>query len=162
MPRIGRGKPAAMRLGIVVTPTDLCERDPINGSTNQRNCAAYTIPAGVLVRAERDCGAHFQRDGRGGFVPVLSPHWRHPLGAGVTGPALTAWSSPAGLNVTLAGDWRAKIEEAWEGARRRDILPSVSIAQNSAREQPVAGCSTRPAPGPPPARRGTIDRRRGT
>ena len=34
-----------------------------------------------------------------------------------------------GFSVPLAGEWRAKIEETWEGARRREILPTVPIAQ---------------------------------
>ncbi len=34
-----------------------------------------------------------------------------------------------GFSIPLAGEWRAKIEETWEGARRREILPTVPIAQ---------------------------------
>ena len=34
-----------------------------------------------------------------------------------------------GFTIRLAGDWRAKVEETWEGARRREIVPNVPIAQ---------------------------------
>jgi azurin len=34
-----------------------------------------------------------------------------------------------GFTIRLEGEWRAKIEEAWEGGRRREIVPNVPIAQ---------------------------------
>ena len=34
-----------------------------------------------------------------------------------------------GFTVRLAGDWRAKVEETWQGGRRREIVPTVPIAQ---------------------------------
>jgi plastocyanin len=31
--------------------------------------------------------------------------------------------------VPLSGEWRANVEETWEGGRRREILPTVPLAQ---------------------------------
>ena len=34
-----------------------------------------------------------------------------------------------GFTIRLEGDWRAKVEETWQGGRRREIVPTVPIAQ---------------------------------
>ena len=34
-----------------------------------------------------------------------------------------------GFTIRLEGDWRAKVEETWQGGRRREIVPNVPIAQ---------------------------------
>jgi azurin len=48
--------------------------------------------------------------------------------------------------VPLAGEWRAKVEETWEGARRREILTSVPIAQQFVlANSPVADLLATPA-----------------
>ncbi len=34
-----------------------------------------------------------------------------------------------GFSVSLAGEWRAKVEETWDGARRREVITAVPIAE---------------------------------
>ena len=89
-------------------------------------------------------------NGRGGFVPdpAAAPGVA-PLPP-PAGPALTGMVIAGdGFSVSLAGEWRAKIEETWEGARRREILPTVSIAEQFLlANSPVAGMFTAPAAGP--------------
>ncbi len=154
IPASAAGKPAAIRLGIVDdTDVTYVNGIRINGSTNQRNLPRqYTIPAGVLVAGRNVIAVRISNvNGRGGFVPdpVAAPGVI-PLAPSLTGPALTGMViAGEGFNVPLAGDWRAKIEEAWEGARRRDILPSVSIAQQFLlANSPVAQMFNTPSGGP--------------
>ena len=67
-------------------------------------------------------------NGRGGFVPDPAPApGVSPLakGSGLTGMAIAG----EGFTIRLEGDWRAKVEESWQGGRRREIVPNVPIAQ---------------------------------
>jgi azurin len=51
-----------------------------------------------------------------------------------------------GFNVPIGGEWRAKVEETWEGGRRREILPTVAIArQFLLANSPVADMFAGPA-----------------
>ncbi|MEO8482235.1 MAG: plastocyanin/azurin family copper-binding protein, partial [Acidobacteriota bacterium] len=132
VPAAAAGKPAAIRLGIV-DDTDVTYLNGvrINGTTNQRNLVRqYSIPPGVLVAGRNVIAVRISNvNGRGGFAgePVLPPGVAPPQTAG---PALTGMViSGDGFDVRLEGDWRAKVEETWDGARRRDVLTTVPIAQ---------------------------------
>jgi uncharacterized protein len=131
VPASAAGKPAAIRFGIVDdTDVTYVNGIRINGTANQRNLVRqYTIPAGVLVAGRNLVAVRISNvNGRGGFAgePVLPPGVTQPVIAGaLTGMTLAG----EGFTIPLAGDWRAKIEETWEGARRREISPTASIAQ---------------------------------
>ncbi len=70
-------------------------------------------------------------NGRGGFVPDPAPApGVAPLSPPSSGVALAGMVLAGdGFTVPLAGEWRAKVEETWDGARRREILTTVPIAQ---------------------------------
>jgi azurin len=71
-----------------------------------------------------------------------------------------------GFAIRLEGDWRAKVEETWQGGRRREIVASVPIAQQFLlANSPVAGmmkspvtsaASASPAAAPGAASRGAV------
>ena len=151
LPAAAAGKPAAIRLGIVDdTDVTYVNGIRINATTNQRNLPRqYTIPAGVLVAGRNVIAVRISNvNGRGGFVPdPAPPPGVTPLPPSSTGPALTGMViAGEGFSVPLAGEWRAKIEETWEGARRREILPTVPIAQQFLlANSPVADLFTAPA-----------------
>jgi azurin len=57
-----------------------------------------------------------------------------------------------GFTIRLEGEWRAKVEESWQGGRRREIVPNVPIAQQFLlANSPVAGMLKAPASAAPPA-----------
>ncbi|MEO7189701.1 MAG: PVC-type heme-binding CxxCH protein [Vicinamibacterales bacterium] len=132
VPAAAAGKTAAIRFGIIDdTDVTYVNGVRINGTANQRSLARqYTIPAGVLVAGRNVVAVRISNvNGRGGFAgePVLAPGVTPPVTAG---PALTGMLiSGDGFTIPIDGNWRAKIEETWEGARRREISPTASIAQ---------------------------------
>jgi azurin len=90
----------------------------------------YTIPAGVLVAGRNVIAVRISNvNGRGGFVPDPAPapgvSPLTPAAGGLTGMVIAGES----FTVPLAGDWRAKIEESWEGGRPREIKRAVPIAE---------------------------------
>jgi azurin len=89
----------------------------------------YSIPAGVLAAGPNMIAVRISNvNGRGGFVPDPAPApGVSPLatGSGLTGMVIAG----EGFTIRLEGDWRAKVEESWQGGRRREIVPSVPIAQ---------------------------------
>ena len=125
------GKPAEIRLGIV----DDSDVTYVNGvrigatSTSRNLPRQYSIPAGVLTAGANVIAVRISNvNGRGGFVPDPAPApGVAPLaqGSGLTGMVIAG----DGFTIRLEGEWRAKIEEAWEGGRRREIVPTVAIAQ---------------------------------
>ncbi|MEP6917471.1 MAG: PVC-type heme-binding CxxCH protein, partial [Acidobacteriota bacterium] len=160
LPAAAAGAPAVIHLGIVDdTDVTYVNGIRINGTTNQRNLGRqYTIPAGVLVAGRNVIAVRISNvNGRGGFAgePV-------PLTGGATpvaGPVLTGMVLAGdGFSVTLSGEWRAKIEEIWQGGRRREIIQAIPIAQqfllaNSPvadmfKEAPTARSATAAAAGP--------------
>ncbi len=157
LPAAAAGKPAAIRLGIVDdTDVTYVNGIRINATTNSRNLPRqYTIPAGVLVAGRNVIAVRISNvNGRGGFVPDPAPQPGFtPLPPPATGPALTGMViAGEGFHVPLAGEWRAKVEETWEGARRREILPTVPIAQQFLlANSPVADLFTPPAASAPVA-----------
>jgi azurin len=86
-------------------------------------------------------------------VPGVSP-----VSPSLAGPALSGMAlAGEGFSVNLSGDWRAKVEETWDGARRREIRTTVPIARQFMLALVAAdrvGSSARPstagspAPGP--------------
>jgi azurin len=57
-----------------------------------------------------------------------------------------------GFTIRLEGEWRAKVEESWQGGRRREIVPTVPIAQQFLlANSPVAGMMKPPASASPAA-----------
>jgi azurin len=78
-------------------------------------------------------------NGRGGFVPDPAPApGVSPLATGsrLTGMVIAG----EGFTIRLEGEWRAKVEESWQGGRRREIVPNVAIAQQFLlANSPVAG-----------------------
>jgi uncharacterized protein len=133
----------------------------INGTANQRGLARqYSIPAGVLVAGRNVVAVRISNvNGRGGFAgePVFPPGVTPPVTAG---PVLSGMVMVGdGFTIPLAGEWRAKIEETWEGARRREISPTVAIAQQFLlANSPVADMFKTPvatAPAAAPATAGT-------
>jgi azurin len=134
LPAQAAGKPALVRLGIVDdTDVTYVNGVRINATANSRNLPRqYSIPAGVLVAGRNVVAVRISNvNGRGGFVPDPAPApGVAPLLPPSTGLALTGMVvAGEGFTVPLAGEWRAKIEETWEGARRREILTTVPIAQ---------------------------------
>jgi putative membrane-bound dehydrogenase-like protein len=132
LPAEAAARPATIRLGIVDdTDVTYVNGTRINATTTQRNMTRqYSIPAGVLVAGRNVIAVRISNvNGRGGFVPDPAPQ------PGVapppsTGPALTGMMIAVdGFRATLAGTWRAKVEDTWEGGRRREILRSVPLAE---------------------------------
>jgi azurin len=125
------GKPAEIRLGIV----DDSDVTYVNGvrigaTAASRNLPRqYSIPAGVLTSGSNVIAVRISNvNGRGGFVPDPAPApGVSPLtkGSALTGMAIAG----EGFTIRLEGDWRAKIEESWQGGRRREIATNVPIAQ---------------------------------
>ena len=132
LPAAAAGAPATIRLGIVDdTDVTYVNGVRINGTVNQRNLVRlYTIPPGVLVAGANVVAVRIGNvNGRGGFAgePVLPPGVAPPVTAG---PALTGMVlAGEGFTVSLAGDWRAKVEETWDGGRRREVLTTVPLAE---------------------------------
>lgn len=133
LPPAAAGKPALIRFGIVDdSDVTYINGVRINATTNQRNAPRqYSVPAGVLVAGRNVVAVRISNvNGRGGFVPDpapapgLAPITTSP-NQGLTGMTLAG----EGFSVSLAGDWRAKIEERWTGARRREVLATVPIAE---------------------------------
>jgi uncharacterized protein len=134
VPALAAGKPALIRLGIVDdTDVTYVNGVRIGATSNARNLPRqYSIPAGVLVAGRNVVAVRISNvNGRGGFVPDPAPApGVAPLVPSTTGVALTGMViAGEGFTVPLAGDWRAKVEEKWEGARRREVLTTVPIAQ---------------------------------
>ena len=131
VPANAAGKPAEIRLGIV----DDSDVTYVNGvrigaTVTSRNLPRqYSIPAGVLTAGSNVIAVRISNvNGRGGFVPDPAPApGVSPLakGSGLTGMAIAG----EGFTIRLEGDWRAKVEESWQGGRRREIVPNVPIAQ---------------------------------
>lgn len=159
LPASAAGAPAAMRLGIVDdTDVTYVNGVRINGTTNQRNLVRqYSVPAGVLRAGRNVIAVRISNvNGRGGFAgePVLPPGVA-PAQTG--GPALTGMVlAGEGFSARLEGDWRAKVEETWDGGRRRDVLTSVPIAQQFLlANSPVADMFKTASPAPAPAATGS-------
>jgi azurin len=136
------GRAAEIRLGIV----DDSDVTYVNGvrigatSTSRNLPRQYSIPAGVLSAGTNVIAVRISNvNGRGGFVPdPAAAPGVSPLatGSGLTGMVIAG----EGFTVRLEGDWRAKVEESWQGGRRREIVPSVPIAQQFLlANSPVAG-----------------------
>jgi putative membrane-bound dehydrogenase-like protein len=131
VPANAAGRPAEIRLGIV----DDSDVTFVNGvrigatSTSRNLPRQYSIPAGVLIAGSNVVAVRVSNvNGRGGFVPDPAPApGVSPLaqGSGLTGMVIAG----EGFTIRLEGDWRAKVEETWEGGRRREIVPNVPIAQ---------------------------------
>ena len=131
VPANAAGKPAEIRLGIV----DDSDVTYVNGarigstSTSRNLPRQYSIPAGVLTAGSNVIAVRISNvNGRGGFVPDPAPApGVSPLatGSGLTGMVIAG----EGFTIRLEGDWRAKVEESWQGGRRREIVPNVPIAQ---------------------------------
>ena len=157
LPAAAAGRPAQIRLGIV----DDSDVTYVNGvrigaTTTSRNLPRqYSIPAGVLTAGTNAIAVRISNvNGRGGFVPDPAPApGVSPLqSAGLAGMVIAG----DGFTVRLEGEWRAKVEETWQGGRRREIVPGVPIAQQFLlANSPVAGMMKVPAspvpPGLPPA-----------
>jgi uncharacterized protein len=148
LPADAAGTPALIRLGIVDdTDVTYVNGVRINATANARNLPRqYSIPAGVLAAGRNVVAVRISNvNGRGGFVPDPAPA---PGVAPLASGALTGMVvAGEGFSVPLAGEWRAKIEETWEGARRREILTTVPIAQQFLlANSPVADLLKSPAP----------------
>ena len=130
-PASAAGRPAEIRLGIVDdSDVTFVNGVRIGGTSTSRNLPRqYSIPAGVLTAGSNLIAVRISNvNGRGGFVPDPAPApGVSPLaeGSGLTGMVIAG----EGFTIRLEGDWRAKVEETWEGGRRREIVPTVSIAQ---------------------------------
>ena len=155
VPANAAGKPAEIRLGIV----DDSDVTYVNGarigatSTSRNLPRQYSVPAGVLTAGANLIAVRISNvNGRGGFVPDPAPApGVAPLakGSGLTGMVIAG----DGFSIRLEGEWRAKIEEAWEGGRRREIVPNVPIAQqfllaNSPVADLMKSTAASPAAGP--------------
>jgi uncharacterized protein len=132
LPANAAGKPALIRLGIVDdSDVTYVNGIRINATTTSRNLPRqYSIPAGVLVGGRNVIAVRISNvNGRGGFVPDPAPA---PGVVPLTPTASTLSGmvvAGEGFTVRLEGEWRAKVEETWQGARRREIVPAVPIAQ---------------------------------
>jgi len=130
-PANAAGRPAEIRLGIVDdSDVTFVNGVRIGGTSTSRNLPRqYSIPAGVLTAGSNVIAVRISNvNGRGGFVPDPAPApGVSPLAkeSGLTGMVIAG----EGFTIRLEGDWRAKVEETWEGGRRREIVPNVSIAQ---------------------------------
>jgi len=147
VPAAAAGQPAQIRLGIVDdTDVTYINGVRINATTNMRNSPRqYSVPAGVLVAGRNVVAVRISNvNGRGGFAgePAAAP------GVPLLPSALTGMVIAGdGFSVSLAGDWRAKVEETWEGARRREVSPAVPMArQFLLANSPVADLFTAPPP----------------
>jgi azurin len=151
LPAAAAGKPAQIRLGIVDdSDVTYINGVRINGMANMRNSPRqYSIPAGLLTAGKNTIAVRVSNvNGRGGIVPDPAPA---PGAASAAAPTPGSTLSGVviagdGFNIPLAGDWRAKVEETWEGARRREILTTVPIAQQFVlANSPVADLLRAPA-----------------
>ena len=165
------GRAAEIRLGIV----DDSDVTYVNGvrigatSTSRNLPRQYSIPAGVLTSGSNVIAVRISNvNGRGGFVPdPAAAPGVSPLaaGSGLAGMVIAG----EGFAIRLEGEWRAKVEETWQGGRRREIVPSVPIAQQFLlANSPVAGMmkppasslptgsGAAPAAAPAPASRGAL------
>ncbi len=134
LPVAAAGQPGTIRLGIVDdSDVTYINGVRINATASSRNLPRqYGIPAGILAAGRNVIAVRISNpNGRGGFVPDPVPApGVSPLAPSSTGPALTGLAiAGEGFNLTLAGEWRAKIEEAWQGGRPREILRAVPIAR---------------------------------
>lgn len=133
LPASAAGRPATIRLGIVDdTDVTYVNGSRINATTTQRNMTRqYSIPAGVLVAGRNVIAVRISNvNGRGGFVPDPPPPPGVAPVVASAGPVLTGMMvAGEGFRISLAGTWRAKVEETWEGGRRREIMQSVSLAE---------------------------------
>jgi putative membrane-bound dehydrogenase-like protein len=142
VPANAAGRPAEIRLGIVDdSDVTFVNGVRIGGTSTSRNLPRqYSIPAGVLTAGSNVIAVRISNvNGRGGFVPdpATAPGVA-PLGkgSGLTGMVIAG----EGFTIRLEGDWRAKVEETWDGGRRREIVSSVPIAQQFLlANSPVAG-----------------------
>jgi putative membrane-bound dehydrogenase-like protein len=129
-PANAAGKPAEIRLGIV----DDSDVTYVNGvrigatSTSRNLPRQYTIPAGVLTAGANVIAVRIANaNGRGGFVPDPAPA---PGVSPLQSPGLSGMVIAGdGFGIRLDGEWRAKVEERWEGGRRREVLRDVPIAR---------------------------------
>jgi putative membrane-bound dehydrogenase-like protein len=132
LPPAAAGKPATIRFGIVDdTDVTYINGVRINATTNQRNMTRqYRIPAGVLAAGRNVVAVRISNvNGRGGFVPD-PPGSAGATAPPIAGPVLTGMVIAGdGFSVPLAGPWRARVEETWDGGRPREILTSVPIAE---------------------------------
>ena len=146
------GAPATIRLGIVDdTDVTYINGIRIGAAANMRNSPRqYSIPAGVLVAGRNVIAVRISNvNGRGGFVPDPAPApGVSPLAGSLTGMVITG----DGFRVSLAGEWRAKIEETWDGARRREILTTAPIAQQFLLANSPVADMFKPAVAPAPGR----------
>jgi putative membrane-bound dehydrogenase-like protein len=150
VPANAAGRPAEIRLGIV----DDSDVTFVNGvrigatSTSRNLPRQYSIPAGVLTAGSNVVAVRISNvNGRGGFVPDPAPApGVSPLtkGSGLTGMVIAG----EGFTIRLEGDWRAKVEESWEGGRRREIVPHVPIAQQFLLANSPAAGTTKPPEAP--------------
>ena len=134
LPAHAAGKSAEIRLGIVDdSDVTYVNGVRINATATSRNLPRqYTIPARILVAGRNVIAVRISNvNGRGGFVPDPAPApGVAPLSPPSSGVALVGMVLAGdGFTVPLAGEWRAKVEETWDGARRREVLTTVPIAQ---------------------------------
>ena len=132
VPADAAGKPALIRLGIVDdTDVTYINGRRLNATINQRNAPRqYSIPAGMLVAGTNTIAVRISNvNGRGGFAPDPVPVSGVAMLAPAPGQLTGMTIGGDRFSIPLAGDWKAKIEERWEGARRREISTAVSIAQ---------------------------------
>jgi azurin len=126
--------PSLIRLGIVDdTDVTYINGRRLNATVNQRNAPRqYEIPAGLLHAGTNTIAVRISNvNGRGGFAPDPAPvSGVAPLAQTNGQPALTGMTIAGnGFSIRLDGDWKAKVEERWEGGRRREIATSTPIAE---------------------------------
>jgi uncharacterized protein len=152
VPASAAGAPALIRLGIVDdTDVTYINGRRLNSTVNQRNAPRqYEIPAGMLVAGTNTIAVRISNvNGRGGFAPDPAPvSGVAPLAPAAGQPTLTGMMIAGnGFSIPLNGDWKAKIEERWEGARRREIATTTPIAEQFLMaNSPVADLLRTPAP----------------
>ena len=134
LPAHAAGKSAEIRLGIVDdSDVTYVNGVRINATATSRNLPRQSpIPARILVAGPNVIAVRISNvNGRGGFVPDPAPApGVAPLLPPSSGVALVGMVLAGdGFTVPLAGEWRAKVEETWDGARRREVLTTVPIAQ---------------------------------
>lgn len=126
------GKPALVRLGIVDdSDVTYLNGRRLNATVNQRNAPRqYGIPAGMLVAGTNTIAVRISNvNGRGGFAPDPAPVSGVALLPAAPGQLTGMMIGGDGFSVPLAGDWKARIESRWEGARRREIATTAPIAE---------------------------------
>ncbi len=165
LPTEAAGKAAFIRLGTVDdTDATFINGSRVGGTNNNQNAPRqYAVPPGVLVPGRNVISVRVSNSaGRGGMIPDIIPVPGQPAPGGgrggpatpPPGPTLTGMTLHVeGTNYPLAGQWRHKVEETWEGGRRREIPTSVPIAQQYLlANSPVRDLITPPAVVPPAAR----------